>query len=121
MGLNLTKLHERMNNLKRKLYYSPDITIKFFSINKLLLEVTPEIGGWFIRTATTTNLSLGVEYFEASIALSRDDVDLEKIIPNTDNILVGLDKYILAQYFRPRAQSKLWRLRLESSGKYKHG
>lgn len=114
MPINLTRVYERVNNVKRNLFYDKTTTARFYLGNKLLFETS---NGFYVRKTASTNLALGIEFFEASISIADDTVDLEKIIPVCNAITFGSNKYALTQYFRPRDATKKWNLRLESWSK----
>lgn len=116
MAINLTGAYAQVNNIKRNIFYDSTLTLKFFEMNKLILELTE---GFYIRKSPSTNLAIGAEYFEASV-LTDDTIDLEQIIPRCDRVIYGKNQYRIAQYFRPRDITQKWNLRLESSGKDKY-
>lgn len=118
MPIDLTSVYKKVNDVKRNLFYAENTTLKLFELGKVILELTD---GWYIRKNPSTNLALGAEYFECSIASTDESIDLELYIPRASKVVVGKDQFTIAQYFRPREVTKQWRLRLESSGKYKHG
>ncbi len=114
MPLNLTKVYEKVNNVKRNLFYKEGTFATFMLNSKILLEVE---NGFHIRRNPSSNLTLGIEYFEGSISTTDSTIDLEKIIPISNIVVFGNNKYALTQYTRPRDETLLWKLRLESWSK----
>ena len=115
MPLDLTKVRRRLNNVKRNLYYGEDVTLRFYDVNTLVLELEEN---WFMSVGATSNLAIGAEYFELAVAESDDDDDikLEDIIPMASAIEIAGERYKIVQYERPRALTRQWSLRLESTG-----
>lgn len=120
--LELTGLFENLNNIKHRLYYDEDVTLKFIRKNDVLLELDR---GWFMQTAPTSSIadksiSSGVgfeEYFECSVSIEDEDIDLATIIELTTVVEIGEEKYAIKQYAKPRISTKKWNLRLTTFGK----
>jgi hypothetical protein len=113
MAIDLTNVRARINNVKRNLYYDAGTTLTFYDINEILATLTEN---WWMQISPTSNLAIGQEYFELSVADVDDSLDLSKIIPFASAIGIAGEKYKVVQYERPRALTKQWRLRVGSTG-----
>lgn len=114
MGVNLTKVRARINNIKKKIYYDKSIqTLKLYNVNDLVLELQKD---WFMGTFPVSNLATGAEYFELYIADAPDSVDLEEFISESTTVEVDGERYRIIQYFKPRIATKQWYLRVETTG-----
>ena len=115
--VNLTKVRVKLNNVKKKLYYDADIpTLKILNINEVLLELSD---GWFMPTTVTSNLAIGAEYWDLSIADVPDDIDLKEYLNLATQIEVDGERYRITQYTRPRGATQEWKLRLQATGERK--
>lgn len=120
--LELTSVFENLNSIKHRIYYDDDVTLKFIRKNDVLLELDR---GWFMQTAPTSsiadksiNAGTGFEeYFECSVSLEDEGIDLATIIELTTVVEIGEDKYSIKQYTKPRISTKKWNLRLTTFGK----
>ena len=122
MPLVLTNVFQNINNIKRNLFYN-DQTLKFMKQNTLLLELEE---GFFIQKEPTSSisdkaLSSGTgkeEFFECSVALDDENIDLVQIIKLSTEVLVGNKKFKISGYVKPRAATQKWNLRLTTVGSY---
>lgn len=113
MGLNLTPVRGKVNNIKRNLFYGTGQLLNFYDINELILELDKD---WFMHVGATSNMAIGAEYFELKIAATGTIINFEDIIPRTSVVAIGGEKYKVIQFERPRGLTKQWTLRLESTG-----
>lgn len=113
--INLTSVHELINNIKTELFYEDDVTLKLFNTkNEFLLELE---SGFYIQKEPTSNLATGAEYFECSIVDNQEDeINLDKILDMTQRVEFGNDKYSKLTHFRPRGLTRRWIVRLTSFG-----
>lgn len=112
MPINLTNVKHNLNNIKRNLFFEKNAVITFYDVNTPLGSLD---SGWYCQKWTTSNLAIGAEYFELSVAdLQSDSVNLEKIIPRASQVEFLGERYKIAQYFRPRGLTKEWLIRLQS-------
>lgn len=118
MPINLTKVKAKVNNIKHKLFYedsiSGKIVAKFYQGNSL--ELTLE-DGFYVSKNPTTNLAIGSEYFEMSV--TNPDDRLESTLLYANRVVVGNEEYEIKQFFRPRALTQEWLLRLQPLGGFK--
>ena len=122
MPLNLTSVFNIVNNVKRNLFFESDITMKFMRQNSVLLELET---GWFMQKEPTSSIADKAlsstkgfeEFFECSVAVDDDSIDLDVVMLATTSVVVGEDKYALKAYVRPRPATKKWNLRLTTFGK----
>ena len=120
--LNLTSVFNVINDIKRNLFFEEDITFKFMRQNTLILELS---SGWFIQKEPTSSIADKAlsstkgfeEYFECSIAIDDEDIDLDAVIAASTSAIVGEDKYAIKASVRPRPATKKWNLRLTTFGK----
>ena len=116
MSVDLTKVYAKVNNIKTKLFYDQPEPLRLLNINEVLLVMEKD---WWMRTRTTSNLAVGAEYWELSIADYPDTIDLEEVLSLATVAEVDGEKYRILQYTRPRGVTKQWKLRLESTGEKK--
>lgn len=120
--LELTSVYENINNIKRNLFFDETLTLKFKRQNTTLLEIET---GWYVQKEPTSSINDKVlgspagyeEFFECSIAIDDEDLDLESIIKLSDSVEIGNEKFVTKQYIKPRAATKKWNLRLVTLGK----
>ena len=119
--INLTNVYENINNIKRNIFYDDGITLRFMSRNTLLLELE---SGWFMQTAPTSSIadkafssgSGKEEFFECSVALDDESIDLENIIKLSTEVVINNEKFKISGYVKPRIATKKWNLRLTTVG-----
>jgi len=114
MPINLTNVYGRLNNVRRNLFYDPELTLRLYDINRLLLEIDTD---WYLRLdATTSAFAVGAEYHELFIADTDEERPLRDIIPVASAAEINGERYKISHYERPRGITQLWTLRLESTG-----
>lgn len=123
MPLDLTTVFENLNDIKRNLFYNEGLTLRFMNRNTLLLEIDH---GWYMQKDPSSSIadkafsggSVGTEeFFECSIALDDEDINLETIISLSTSIEIGEEKFVAKGYVKPRQATKKWNLRLVTLGK----
>ena len=123
MALELTSVFENLNNIKRNLFYVEGVTLRFMNRNALLLDLED---GWYLRKYSTSSIgdksissSVGTEeFFECSVAIEDENIDLEAIIKLSSNVEIGNYKYKISAYSKPNKNlaTQKWNLRLTSFG-----
>lgn len=113
MALNLTNIFALVNDIKTRIFYGENESLKLMRINEVLLEITD---GFYIRPRITSNMATGSEYLEASVADIDDSVDLEKLLSIATEFRLRNNRYKIVGYERPRSETNRWLFRLESIG-----
>jgi hypothetical protein len=114
MPIKLTKVFEKINKIKTGLFYEEGVTAKFMRGNEVLLTLTEE-DGFFISKNPTSNLAIGAEYFEMSVA--NTEKELEDALLQGSIVEFQGEKFEVASFFRPRGLTEKWEIRLQTIGK----
>ena len=114
MPINLTSVYKKVNTIKTGLFYKDRPSLYCMNLQDLLLEITD---GFYISKNQTQNSS--GETWKCSIA-EQEDVygPLSDIIPLTTSIIFQEEKFKILSYERPRAETKVWDIILQSTGEY---
>ena len=121
--INLTNVFGIVNDLKTRLFFEEEYTLKFYNGNTLLLEVENGfyVGKDPIMDVTSPTYQEGYkEFYYCTIAALDETVDLNPIVKKTTHIRVGDgitgNNYTVEQYIRPTSTgTRLHRLRLSPS------
>jgi hypothetical protein len=113
MPINLTKVLGRVNKIKTKLFCEEGVTAKLKSGNEVKLTLT-EKDGFYIPQNPQSNLALGQEYFEMTVA--NPEIDLEEALLFSNLVEFQGEDYEIKAFFRPRGLTQKWVLRLQTVG-----
>lgn len=109
MAIDLTSVKGLVNDVKRRLYYEEDLTVKFLNVSEVILEITEN---WYLDKNPERKLD-EAEFHLLKIA--DVDLNLSKVIPYTTSVLVGKDEYEVGEYNRSKSATKEWLVRLQTS------